>query len=706
MSSSIRTDLRLAGLCAGLLLACAADALAQTPEIPITEPPPPTSSPQPPDVGAGPAAAEETAPAAAAGSEPALTAAETPSSDGDARLAPSLSGEAGLLRIPSALGPEPGALRLSLGIDFFSAGSMFQEGDLSSRVGAILGISGAPVEHLELWLNLRAQSSRSTESSPELLQALGDLRLGAKGHYAFSDGAYVVGADLQLGFLTGVGSQTFDFGATQFQIRALFSTDLMKTSLEVPVRTHVNFGGIVDSSGSLIEQQITDAERFAYGASDFDRLLFGFGIEVPVKYVTPFLEYSMELPLGYLATPGVAVIAAPRNPGAQAAGLRAAQGVGESLATDAARPALPRVIPQRLTPGVRVTAIPDLTIDFAVEIGLTPDAAPGVVAVPPYNVIFLFSYALDPFRDRGVVGPPIAVPILVQEETEPATGLLTGVVLNGEDKKPLEGVVVSFDRAPPVATSENGRFLSHEIEPGPVKMTARKDGFEPATSDVQVQVGQTQDLKVTLAPSVRDGTLRGRLTDAQGKPVAGASLTFDGPKQERATSGGDGAYKVELPEGQYKLVVEGSSVYRAERSVRVEKRKEATLDLSLKTRITPPLAEVAGKRFKLRRRFAFTKDDALTKESLEIVDAIADLMLTQPGLRLKIEAHTDNSIAEADANRKTQAQAEAIASALTAQGVGADRVAAVGVGSARPIAPNLTQRGRDQNRRVDLTIPD
>jgi hypothetical protein len=252
---------------------------------------------------------------------------------------------------------------------------------------------------------------------------------------------------MQLTFLTGVGSQTFDFGATQFQIRALSTVDLQRTKADVPVRIHSNIGAIVDGSGSLLTQPLSNAERFAPGASDFNRFVFGLGVEVPVKYVTPYLEYSLDVPLGYLATPGIVLIGAARQ------GLRSAQTANESIAADPGRPALPRVIPQKLTPGIRVTAIPDLTIDAAVEISLTSDYAPGVLAIAPYNVMFLFTYALDPFSKRS--GPPVTIPVVVPEPTPieppPTTGHVTGVVL-AQDGKPVEDAVITFDRAPPVAT--------------------------------------------------------------------------------------------------------------------------------------------------------------------------------------------------------------------------------------------------------------
>jgi OmpA-OmpF porin, OOP family len=680
-----------------------------TPDIPEPPKPPPSSTPAPaPEDEVPPFEGDadregEPAPAAPPKAEPAAAeVAPVPEKRrSHHRLAPSLTGESGLLRVASAESAPARSIRLGLGIDFFSAGGMFREDDSQSRVGGMLAISVAPIEHLELWLNTRAQSSRSSLTRPELLQSLGDISLGLKGSYNIGGGAFTAGADAQITLLTGVGTQSFDFGASQFQIRALGTADLSRTSLDVPVQMHLNFGGIIDASKNLVEDVLSDAERFAHGSSEFDRLLFGFAIEVPVKYVTPYLEYTTEIPLGYLATPGIVLIGADRS------ALRTAQTAQEeSLATTLARPPLQRVMPQRLTPGVRVTAVPDLTLDFAIEIGLTPDHGPGVVSVPPYNVIFLFSYALDPFAERGSSGPPIAVPVLVPEPTEPepASGLVTGVVMNSADGKAIEDVVVTFDRAPPVATANNGRFLSHEIEPGPVKITAKKEGFEPTTADLEVAVGQTQELKLTMVPAIKNGTVRGKVTDAQGRGVANATVEVRGAGEGRATTDASGAFTHEVGEGGSVLVVDAAGFYRTGKKVEVEKGKAMDVEIRLKPRSDPPIAEVAGGQIRLKKKIGFTKDNALTPQSQEILDAVADLMWARPELKVKVEAHTDNSASEADSARKTQAQAEAVTGYLASQGIESARMTPVGVGSDRPIAPNMTQRGRDQNKRIELHV--
>lgn len=99
--------------------------------------------------------------------------------------------------------------------------------------------------------------------------------------------------------------------------------------------------------------------------------------------------------------------------------------------------------------------------------------------------------------------------------------------------------------------------------------------------------------------------------------------------------------------------------------------------------------------------FDFDKAD-IKPESQPIIDEIVKLLKTHANLNLTIEGHTDN-IGMPDYNRRlSEARARAVVAALTAQGIVARRLTAVGYGQDRPIADNRTDAGRAQNRRVEL----
>ncbi|HAK13519.1 MAG TPA: hypothetical protein DCM33_02900, partial [Acinetobacter radioresistens] len=52
----------------------------------------------------------------------------------------------------------------------------------------------------------------------------------------------------------------------------------------------------------------------------------------------------------------------------------------------------------------------------------------------------------------------------------------------------------------------------------------------------------------------------------------------------------------------------------------------------------------------------------------------------------------------------SQARAQAVANYLAGQGVPRTRINAQGLGASNPIASNATAEGREQNRRVEISI--
>jgi peptidoglycan-associated lipoprotein len=67
-----------------------------------------------------------------------------------------------------------------------------------------------------------------------------------------------------------------------------------------------------------------------------------------------------------------------------------------------------------------------------------------------------------------------------------------------------------------------------------------------------------------------------------------------------------------------------------------------------------------------------------------------------------VQGHTDNAGTLAHNQTLSEDRARAVVGALTQGGIAADRLAAAGFGQTRPVAPNATDAGRAQNRRVEL----
>ncbi len=83
---------------------------------------------------------------------------------------------------------------------------------------------------------------------------------------------------------------------------------------------------------------------------------------------------------------------------------------------------------------------------------------------------------------------------------------------------------------------------------------------------------------------------------------------------------------------------------------------------------------------------------------------VAGVILSYPGLNLKIEGHTDSVGGDAYNQQLSEKRAAVVRDYLVQQGVSLNSVAAVGYGKTQPMASNDTVEGRRQNRRVDLIV--
>jgi len=90
-------------------------------------------------------------------------------------------------------------------------------------------------------------------------------------------------------------------------------------------------------------------------------------------------------------------------------------------------------------------------------------------------------------------------------------------------------------------------------------------------------------------------------------------------------------------------------------------------------------------------------------ESKQTLDAIAELLRAKPELSLFVVGHTDGTGALDHNVKLSDARARSVVAALIGRyGIAATRLDAHGVGPLVPVAPNTTDAGRQQNRRVEL----
>jgi len=83
---------------------------------------------------------------------------------------------------------------------------------------------------------------------------------------------------------------------------------------------------------------------------------------------------------------------------------------------------------------------------------------------------------------------------------------------------------------------------------------------------------------------------------------------------------------------------------------------------------------------------------------------LAQYLSANPDVKVRIDGHTDAQGSDSYNQDLSERRAQAIRTALSSMGVDPARVQAIGHGEATPLADNRTPTGRQQNRRVEITL--
>lgn len=87
-----------------------------------------------------------------------------------------------------------------------------------------------------------------------------------------------------------------------------------------------------------------------------------------------------------------------------------------------------------------------------------------------------------------------------------------------------------------------------------------------------------------------------------------------------------------------------------------------------------------------------------------VLDSVAKVIKEFDKTSVQVTGYTDNTGTAAINNKLSAERANSVATYLKLRGVAPARVLASGLGSSNPIATNATASGREQNRRVEITL--
>jgi len=99
-----------------------------------------------------------------------------------------------------------------------------------------------------------------------------------------------------------------------------------------------------------------------------------------------------------------------------------------------------------------------------------------------------------------------------------------------------------------------------------------------------------------------------------------------------------------------------------------------------------------------------TSRATIRKESYKALQDIVTVMQEYPNTHFVIEGHTDSTGSKAFNQKLSEERAASVLDYLVTIGMDKDRLSSVGYGPDRPIADNNTNAGRQENRRVQISL--
>lgn len=254
-------------------------------------------------------------------------------------------------------------------------------------------------------------------------------------------------------------------------------------------------------------------------------------------------------------------------------------------------------------------------------------------------------------------------------------------------EKPIPLIIPSDFKAP------TEQLISSPIKVTSVKETKPESSVQPISSLASTQVNPKKETPVTDEPEIPVSWL---VMDAKLKIEVPFSLTWQKGNQTAnfpVESRISDLEKAEVTsvrissKGYFPIVLPLSELMRKGKTVILMTKAEAGSSVTLKdVNFKVGTAELEG------------------EGTQNILKEIAEFLLNQPNLVVRINGHTDNLGDPTLSKELSLQRATAVRNYLVSNGVNFEKLRISGWGGTKPIASNATEAGRAKNRRVELTV--
>jgi len=443
----------------------------------------------------------------------------------------------GIVRVPVAEPTEP-AVALTAGYGYTEKleGATSAGHRVGGRLAGALGVLP--------WLNaggfVDARHDRNSGDSGTIVDG------GVAARVVVPLDSLRLGAEL-VGWVPGSEDMATSFRAVSLDARALFGADLGGTLLAVTA------GYRLDRSAEAGESapRLSFGDRAALGLSDFDAVLVGAGVSVPLGPAVLLAEASGNLLIGGGAPP-----------------------VAES--------------PLHAAAGGRLALSERLSLELLVDVSLgkRPPVGPAEPLVPiDPRVSGLFGLRYRFVAHQAAPAKPVEQQLAPAPKPVPPPAPADApleVELTDDEGAPVRGAEVTVkvgDRTEALTGDDTGHYRNEHVPKGAAKLVVRAPGYEPFERDLVVEPGKSLQLPTKLKSLPAPSQVRGIVRSFGGKALV-AKVRVD-PLGVETTTDDAGAFQVDVAPGSYEITIEAEGYESQRRQVKVDAQGVVILNADL-----------------------------------------------------------------------------------------------------------------------------
>lgn len=377
---------------------------------------------------------------------------------------------------------------------------------------------------------------------------------------------------LKLGYMTSSGFGLNVYGKGDFyssrdhiypEINAtsgggglLFTFDFLKMR-EIPLRIHINGGYYYDRREKLMNSPSYNGFLdYSYGIFHDDAIEGGIGVEFPIKYITPFIEYFTRQ-----------IIDADGDKDTN-------YSYNDS--------------PQIITTGFRITPVRGLGIDIYYNQSLSDrDEFKPFYRYPPWTIGVGISFSFLPRIPKVEF---VKIPYTPPEKNTVDLGVK---ILDSDTGEPVRDAIVGLEvkGSVRVATDDKGEATIKDILPDEMyKIVVERRGYKTAKVNIKPDKHNKKMFLIKIKRTTEEAPseLIGRIMSTGGKPLPAVVQFKTGNIQSIATNPITGGFRLQLPSGKYKIQINSTGYESVEREVVLEEKSLVYIDVVLKPSSPPP----------------------------------------------------------------------------------------------------------------------